>query len=288
MHVDRLVRIAPIVMPRALIDTLTKTAMSMATPMHPNVSVAWAARELVKRGCDVLESLLSVGTPVEWLVAEPPRGHRRSADAAAAPPAERREFTSLPPLALFASQVKRLTALRRRLAAATRTKVSVARTVREVIARGSAQREQQRQDAEALLARDRELLAAAGLSHLSYLTDFSKVTVTAVKVVVPYSAPGRKALTGAEWTGPVLLTPQTPRQTEAARSDDLDRTPQPPVKATRRSGSARSPRRKRGPSRRSRSTAGGDDDGDGGGERHARGGTRTTPVLRARISGRAS
>lgn len=227
---DRLVRVAPLVLPRMLVDALAATASSMASPMMPTVSTAWAARELVTRGCDVLEALLRAGGPIEWTVAAPPRGHRRAAASTVPSPSEADRFTPLPPIALYESQVKRLTVIRRRLSSATGSKVSSAKTLREALARGFEQRERMCRASEDAARRGQEALLRAGFP------DLSQLVVVGSFVATPYAPPGRKR---------AQRTPSnTPAPSSKARSP--------------RGGNSRAPRKKRRVARRT--TTGGDDD----------------------------
>ncbi len=233
---DRLVRVAPLVLPRALTDALAATASSMVSPMVPSVSTAWAARELVTRGCEALETLLRAGGPIEWTVADPPRGHRRAAASAAPSPSDTDRVAQLPPNALYESQVTRLEVIRRGLSAATGCKVSSAKVLREALARGFEQRERMRRASEDAARRGREALVRAGFP------DLSKLVVVGSFVTTPYTPPGRK---------PATTTQRTPSSAPA---------PSPRARSPR-GGKSRAPKRKPSVARRTKSTSGSDDDG---------------------------
>lgn len=230
---DRLVRVAPLVLPRALTDALAATASSMASPMMPTVSIAWAARELVARGCEVLETLLRTGAPIEWTVEDPPRGHRRAAASAAPSPSDADRVAQLPPVALYESQVTQLEVIRRGLSAAKGCKVSSAKTLREALARGFEQRERMCRASEDAARRGQEALLRAGFP------DLSQLVVVGSFVATPYAPPGRKR---------AQRTPSnTPAPSSKARSP--------------RGGNSRAPRKKRRVARRTTTTGGDDDDG---------------------------
>lgn len=238
---ESLRKVQPLLIPASLMVAIEAAMEAMRSPMFPRVTITFAARELLMQGCDVLDRDLEAVRPINWTVADPPRGPRRREEHVR-PRALRVQddtFSQLSPIALPEALIARLNQLQRRLTTATRKKVSFAKLAREALARGCVERERVLRDSEAFVRANAVLLALAGFP------DASRIRVVASGVSQPF-APNESAS-----RKPRRVKTLTPRATKAKK---------PPSKPSATSR-PRARQRKSAP----RSDTTGDDGDEGGG-----------------------
>lgn len=234
-------KVAPLRLPRRLVDAIHATATAMQSPMCPHVSISWAARELITRGCAELEERLARGQTFEWSVASPPRGHRRSKGVTPRDPAPGEDFVLTAPLSLPEPLLERIEQIQHRCKARFRTRISLAALLREAISLGHEARERERQRRLDDAHLHAEILRRAGVY------DPSQIVTAMVPVVSPYMPPGPRN----PWA--------SGNSRSAKRRVSRPQTPNPTTLRSVSRARKRAPRKKT--ARKADRTDGSDDDG---------------------------
>ena len=239
---ESLRKVQPFLIPASLAGAIEAAMEAMRSPMFPRVTITFAARELLMQGCDALERDLEAARPITWTVADPPRGPRRREEHVRPRTQRVRDdtFSQLSPIALPEALIERLHQLQRRLTTATRKKVSLAKLVREALARGCVERERVLRDSEAFVRANAGLLALAGFP------DASRIRVVASGVSQPFP--------------PNESASKKPRRTKAL-PPRATKAEKPPGKPSATSRPRARPRRKATPRR----VTTGDEGDEGGG-----------------------